>query len=111
MLLVEDEALLAMSIEDMLHDAGCIVVGPALSASDGEALAAREPLDAAVLDINLSDGRSFNIADVLRERSVPFCFSTGYGATGVPIEYAGIPVLPKPYSEASLKAVLAALMS
>ena len=110
-LVVEDEAILAMSIEDMLSDLGCVVVGPALSLEQGQALAAYEPLDVAVLDVNMGDAPSFEIANVLRQRSVPFCFATGYGPAGLPPEYARVPVLAKPHGEAALGAILRELLS
>ena len=109
-LLVEDEAILALSIEDMLLDLGCEIVGPAMSLSQARALAEGERLDAAILDINMGEGLSFDVAATLRKRSVPFCFSTGYGSAGVTPEYAEVPVLPKPYSAASLRAVLSGLI-
>ena len=109
-LVVEDEPILAMSIEDMLSDFGCIAVGPALSVSDALAMAREEEIDAALLDINMGNGLSFQIADVLLERGVPFCFATGYGAAGVPAALCFVPVLPKPFTTHSLKAVLSELL-
>lgn len=109
-LVVEDEAILAMSIEDILSDLGCVVVGPALSLNQGKQLAAHEFLDAAILDVNIGNESSFMIAEILRQRSVPFCFSTGYGASGLPREFANAPVLAKPHGEASLLAMLKDLL-
>lgn len=109
-LVVEDEPILAMSIEDMLTDIGCIVVGPALSAEDAQLIGQEATLDAAMLDINMGEGESFHVARILREREVPFCFATGYGATGVPTEFRSVPVLPKPFTAISLGAMLHTLM-
>ena len=108
-LVVEDEPILAMSIEDMLSDIGCIVVGPALSAEDAQSML-KDEIHAAMLDINMGKGGSFLIAHSLRERGVPFCFATGYGAAGVPTEYRFVPVLPKPFTAQSLAAMLRQLM-
>ena len=110
-LLVEDEAILAMSIEDMLRDLGCEVVGPALSLAEARALAEKEKIDAAVLDINMGEGFSYEVAEMLRARNVPFCFSTGYGSAGPEPRFVDVPVLPKPYSQQSLAAVLDELLS
>ena len=109
-LVVEDEAILALSIEDILDELGCAVVGPALSVKQAEMLAAEERLDAAVVDVNMGDGFTFSVAAQLRQRSIPFFFSTGYGAAGIPAEFADVPVLPKPYSEAALGAALRELL-
>lgn len=110
-LLVEDEAILAMSVEDMLTQLGCVVVGPALTIAHASALASSERLDAALLDINVGGGNSFAIAEVLKDRAVPFCFITGYGRDGVPEQFLDVPVLPKPYSGAALAGVLAELLN
>ena len=110
-LIVEDEALLAMAIDDILSDLGCVVVGPALSLDQAQTLAGHEPLDAAVLDVNVGGASSFGIADILRQRSVPFCFVTGYGSASLPPQYAGVPVLAKPFGYAALGAVLRGLFS
>jgi CheY-like chemotaxis protein len=109
-LLAEDEAILAMSAEDVLVRLGCTVVGPAFSAANALELARVELLDAALLDINMGDGASFPVAKVLREKQVPFCFATGYGAAGVPAELSHVPVLQKPYSEEALAQMLSGLM-
>ena len=109
-LVVEDEPILAMSVEDMLTDLGCAVVGPALSVKDAEAMAREAILDAALLDINMGDGPSFPIAEILIARSVPCCFATGYGPAGVPGELRDVPVLPKPFTVHSLAAILLGLM-
>lgn len=109
-LLVEDESIVAMSVEDMLGDMGCVVVGPALTVAEAEALACSEPLDAAVLDINLGNQPSFGVAGLLGERGVPYCFSTGYGPSGVPAELGEVPVLQKPYSANSLEAMVRRLV-
>lgn len=110
-LVVEDEAILALSIEDILAQHGCVVVGPALTIAQAEKLISATRVDAAVLDINVNDEQSFPVARALRSRAVPFCFATGYGASGVPEEFAGIPVLTKPYGEAALAQVLRNLVA
>ena len=105
-LLVEDEPIIAMFVEDILVDLGYVVVGPALSAAAAEKLARNELFDAALLDINLGDGPSFPIATILRERSIPFSFATGYGSTGVPADLGQVSVLAKPYTRESLAETL-----
>lgn len=109
-LVVEDEPILAMCVEDMLSDMGCVVIGPALSMKDAKRLASEVKLDAALLDINMGDGPTFEIAQMLIASSVPFCFATGYGSAGVPEELHGLPVLSKPFTRPSLEAALHGLI-
>jgi CheY-like chemotaxis protein len=104
-LVVEDEALLALFLEDMLGDAGVEVVGPAGTLEAGLELAEAEALDAAVLDINLNGLRSFPIADRLHARGVPYVFATGY-ATEAPGGSGGAPVVLKPYKDEDVQEAL-----
>ena len=97
-LVVEDEAMVAMMLEDMLLDLGCEVVGPAASLKTGLALARQGGLDAAVLDVNLAGEKAFAIADVLAEQGVPFVYATGYGRAGLRGEDEQRLVLQKPYT-------------
>ena len=98
-LVVEDEMLLALSLEDILGDIGCETVGPAMHLEEALALAESEPLHFAILDINLGGAaRSYAVAKRLQERNVPFLFMSGYGDAGVSGDFASIPVLTKPAS-------------
>lgn len=106
-LLVEDEALIAMMAEDMLESMGCAAVTVASSVS--EALAALEggSFDVAMLDVNLNGERSMVVADRVRELGTPYLFTTGYGADGVDPEHAAATVLAKPYVINDLEMALA----
>ncbi len=97
-LVVEDEPLVALLIEDHLRDLGVEDVVFAHSLEAGLRLARDVPCDFAVLDINLNGERSFPIADVMRQRDIPFLFSSGYGSRDLEERYADHPVLTKPYS-------------
>lgn len=110
-LLVEDEALVAMLLEDMVLDLGATVIGPESQLDLAIACAETETLDAAILDINLGGKRSYGIADALRLRGIPFAFATGYGALGVDPLHRGVPVLIKPYSGQDVARVLQELLA
>jgi len=109
-LVVEDEAILAFALEDMLADLGCEVVGPALRLPEAFSLVQREHLDAAVLDVNIGGDRSYGVAEDLERRGVPFIFATGYGSAGVELKLAGIHVLAKPYSRQEMESELIRLL-
>lgn len=109
-LVVEDEALLAMTLEDILTDAGAEVLGPALDLQTAIDLARSSIVDAAVLDVNLAGERSFPVAAILSDRSIPYLFATGYGASVQAEGYAGAPVLQKPYQPVRLVELIAELL-
>ena len=102
-LVVEDEAMVSMLIEEMMTDLGCSVIGPAANSDDAAALIQEGEFDFAVLDVNLGGtDRAYGLADLLRERSIPYAFVTGYGSVGVEGPYRQVPVLRKPFDEESL---------
>lgn len=102
-LVVEDEAMVAMLIEDMLEDIGCKVIDSIASLAKACDAAATADLDLAMLDMNIAGEKVFPVAQILRERRIPFLFSSGYGEAGLPAEYATCQVLSKPFSQESLK--------
>src|SRR4028118_1708306 len=83
-LVVEDEAMIAMLVEDMVLDFGSEVVGPVANLNDAISLARSAELDAAILDINVGGSVIFPVADILNERGIPLIFATGYGSNGLP---------------------------
>ena len=109
-LLVEDESLVAMLGEDMLHDLGC-EVEVAMRLDKAIALARGADLDMAILDVNLGDARSYPVADALFERGIPFIFATGYGLSGIEPAYGAIPVMQKPYQIAQMERLLTHLLT
>lgn len=106
-LVVEDEGAIALLIEEMLEEFGCEVVASVARLAAACEIAGSVQVDLAILDVNLAGERVFPVADILRERQIPFLFSTGYGASGLPAEYAARPVLHKPFSESELQQKIA----
>jgi len=104
-LLVEDEALVAMVMRDMLVELGFCVIGPYNRSAEAEAAARTEDVDAAVLDINLDGEMAYSVADMLAARKIPFVFVTGYGAESIEPRFAHIPVLQKPIERQVLEGV------
>ncbi|HTW70612.1 MAG TPA: response regulator [Acetobacteraceae bacterium] len=96
-LVVEDTALVADLVADVLQDAGCRVVGPVARLDQGLALATTTELAGALLDVNLAGEQCFPIADALAGRGVPFAFLTGYGEQMLPERYRDTPRLTKPF--------------
>ena len=97
-LIVEDSYLVLTSLEAMCADLGWQVVGPATRLGEALALARSETFHAALLDVNLDGEMSWEIADVLIARQIPFAFSTGYDQSNIlPDHLIGTPVLAKPY--------------
>jgi CheY-like chemotaxis protein len=116
-LVVEDEAVIAMEAENQLRGEGATVIGPAASVDEAlrlveVATAVDGGIDAAVLDVKLGDGTVRPVADRLAALGVPFVYATGYGvvsdAAGA---HAAAPVLHKPFEPEELVAALHGLTS
>ncbi|HEX3407625.1 MAG TPA: response regulator [Caulobacteraceae bacterium] len=106
LLVVEDEMLVALALEEMLGDFGCVVVDVAGTLDRGLELAEALTLDGAILDINLGGEKVFPVAERLAERGVPFVFCTAYGTAALPPSFAKTPTLAKPYDENRLRSLL-----
>jgi CheY-like chemotaxis protein len=110
-LIVEDEALIALMLAEMLKELGCHVVGTAATRSDALQLveAAHRDMDAATLDLNLGGESGRDVAALLGEHGIPFLVTTGYDD---PIHLAGFeqhPLLQKPFVLEDLKQALHSL--
>lgn len=102
-LLVEDEAIVAIELQAALEDAGAEVQGPYFSLDDAMPVAASERLDAAILDVLVQDVEVFPLADALADREIPFIFHSGHALPhDVKRRFASTPLLMKPASPRSL---------
>jgi CheY-like chemotaxis protein len=110
-LVVEDEVMILMMIEDMLSDLGCTAVVAAATISKALALVAEQEFDAAMLDLNLNGNSTYEVADALAARGVPFFFSTGNNLHGIREEYRDLLVLRKPFTGDDLARVFTQLFS
>ncbi len=96
-LVVEDELLVAMLVEDMLLDAGCVIVGPFARVAEAMAAARTMPVDVALLDVNVAGEMVFPVAYILEERGIPFLFVTGYGQAALPRDRPDWAACTKPF--------------
>jgi two-component system, chemotaxis family, sensor kinase Cph1 len=111
-LVVEDDAFLAMTVDDMLRAAGADVVGPAATLDSARQHVAQDQLSAAILDIRLNGDEVWPVARLLANSDVPFVFYTGhFDASTLPAEWAERPILSKPARTAQILDALADLVS
>lgn len=110
-LLVEDEMIIAFDLYDRLEDSGFTVDGPYPSVARAmTAIGAMRP-QAAVLDVQLTDGDVIPLADRLVEMDVPIIFHSGHAKPdALKLRYPGATVCAKPCShgilEDSLRTIL-----
>lgn len=104
-MLVEDEAIVALAVNDALTDMGFSVVGPFSRISDACRALRDNQVDAAILDINLAGETVYSLAEMLTSRKIPFVFATGYGAESIEARFEHIAVLQKPIEKEMLTRV------
>ena len=107
-LIVEDQALLAIELELILGEAGCDVVGCAMDRAGALALAGARRPELALVDINLLDGMTG--PDVAERLATDFgtrvIFLTA-NPEQIPGGFAGaLGAVSKPFDEATIRAVV-----
>lgn len=111
-LVVEDEALIALNLVCLLEDQGHRVLGPAATSAQALALADGDPVDLAFVDLNLLDGATgASVAIALGARPETTVVVVSATPDGVTEGKDGIfRVLKKPYADQAILEVLARAM-
>ncbi|WP_295317660.1 response regulator [Roseobacter sp.] len=101
--IVEDEVMVAFEMTDTLEDLGFEVVGPSVHLDDAKEKAREGEFDVAFLDVNLGAGKTSRpVADILREREIPFVFITAYNPDQITFLDEKDEVVRKPVSSDKL---------
>jgi CheY-like chemotaxis protein len=111
-LVVEDEAITAEEIRLLLVEAEGVPVGPVASLSEARRLLKEgTPVDAALLDVNVSDGTITPVLEALSARGIPALVYTGGSLPAdVRQRHPDLIALSKPVAPARLIAELRRLM-
>ncbi|MCX8570786.1 response regulator [Aminobacter sp. MET-1] len=111
-LVVEDEMLVAMSIEDALVEAGHEVIGPAARVEQALShLGSGQPIDAVVLDMNLHGFSGVPVAEEATHASIPVLILSGHGENALNGLSAATPHMSKPFDSPTLVAAVEDLVN
>ena len=104
-LIVEDEPLVAMALEMMITEivTAAVVVEASVAATKK---VLHEALDFAFLDVDVTNGKTFEVAQILERKRVPFVFVSGSPQEQLPSDLRGVPFIPKPFYPAQIERVL-----
>lgn len=107
-LIVEDEALLAMELEALVEDAGHAVVGWATSSSQARELVDGVEADIAFVDVHLTDGPTgVDVARYIAEKKRSMVVFMTANPKRIPDNFEGaVGVIAKPYTMHGLMAAL-----
>ena len=96
---------------DVLEDLGFDIVGPSVRLTDAEERARTEQIDAAFLDVNLGGGdTSKPVAQILRDRGIPFVFITAYDRDEITFILPDERVVRKPITGGKLHETLRSVL-
>ena len=107
-LIVEDEAMIAMMLEEFVDTLGHHVRGVASTVEQASEMVRTGGFDLAILDCNLEGEEVWPVAEMLDRAGIPFILSSGGSQSDIPEHYASRPMLAKPYTIGTISDVLAA---
>ena len=99
LLVVEDEAVIALLIEDLVESFGCILAGRASTVAEAIKLVETVPIDGALIDVNLSGEIAAPVSQALSDKHIPLILVTGYASPPI----SGFPVVHKPFGASQLR--------
>ena len=100
-LILEDNPLIAFDLQSILEGEGHEVVGVCDTLAEARRHLA-DQFDFALLDVDLTDGKSFEVASVLHDRHIPFAFVSASRRSEVPRHLRDVHFIAKPYQEAAI---------
>jgi CheY-like chemotaxis protein len=107
-LIVEDEALIAMDLQQIIEDiVTATFVTEATVAATKKAL--HQDLDFAFLDVDVTNGKTFEIAHLLERKHVPYAFVSASRQDQLPLELRGAAFISKPFFAAQIEHALEAV--
>lgn len=107
LLLVEDEAIIALAIQAHIQDMGLETIGPVCSTRAARDVLNQERPDYVLLDYLLTDGSTESLAEMLRAQGIPFAWMTGCSRWDMPAGHE--PILQKPWDPQTLRQLLASI--
>ncbi len=107
-LIVEDEPWVAMDLEMIIIEIVTATVVVERSVADTKKVL-DEALDFAFLDVDVTNGKTFEIAQILERKHVPFVFVSGSPQDQLPFELRSVPFIPKPFHAAQIESALQAV--
>jgi AmiR/NasT family two-component response regulator len=110
-LVIVEDAVMALDLQRLLQEAGYRVVGPATSVTEVQRMVNRGDIDCAILDLDVDRRAPLPIADLLAFADVPFVYLTTGVLGAVPSRHRQRPVVEKPFTRTALLAALEKAMA
>ena len=105
-IIIEDEAILALCLGEIIEGEGCVVIGTAGTLGDALRLAETTTFDLAIIDLHLDGQQAHDIVASIIRSGRAIIISTGSDASEIPAEFHEWPVLRKPFANAAICAAI-----
>ena len=105
-LVVVDDAIMALDLQRLLREAGYRVVGPATTVTEIQRMIRRGDIDCAIVDLDVDRRAPLPIADLLAFADVPFVYLTTGALGPVPSRHRRRPIVEKPFTREILLAAI-----
>jgi CheY-like chemotaxis protein len=109
-LFLEDDAIISMSMRQILEEMGCTVRAFLHLPACFDAIC-RERFDIAILDVKIGSQTSYALAERLDAEGVPIVFVSGYDSPAMQKRWAKHPTCRKPCLPSRLKAAILSALS
>ena len=106
-LILEDDPFIAFDLQGIVEGEGHEVVGVHRSVAEARKRLS-DIFDFALLDIDVLDGKSFELASALNDRKIPFAFVSGSNRNDLPAKFRDAHFIAKPFSESAIVRLLPA---
>jgi DNA-binding NtrC family response regulator len=110
-LMIVDDAVMALDLQRLLHETGYRVVGPATNVGEVQRMINRGDIDCAIVDLDVDRRAPLPIADLLAFAEVPFVYLTTGVLGPVPARHRTRPLIEKPFTRDRLFAALEKAMA
>src|SRR5688572_4795631 len=106
-LILEDDPFIALDLQGIVEGEGHQVVGVHNSLAEA-CKRLSEAFEFALLDIDVLDGKSFDLTSALDDRKIPFAFVSASNRSELPARFRDARFVAKPYNEAAIVRLLPA---
>ena len=110
-LFIEDDAVIALLVEQVLIECGCECVGPVAHIAESLDCAKTAEVDAALLDVIIDGSSVDEVAETLALRGIPFSFVSAIPQSSIAKKWSKTPYIEKPFGEEKIHQMLLTLLA
>jgi DNA-binding NtrC family response regulator len=110
-LIVEDEPMIASSVESILENNGYACAGICVDLKSCHPIIDRGEADMALLDVRIREDRPYELCERLDQLGIPFAFVSGVSPSVIEEKWRDRPFLGKPFGDDQLLTLVERLVA